>query len=105
MGKTTTVANLAVGSAKQGNKTLVVDMDPQADVTYALLGQRAPEAKTGYVPPSTFAMLTDHYPIEKVILDVPKQRFCFGPRAMAHPTLCTQAACGLWAMPRPWPNM
>ena len=74
VGKTTTVANLAVGSARRGNKTLVVDMDPQADVTYALLGQRAPEANTGYIPPTTFAMLMDHYPIDKVILDVPKQK-------------------------------
>lgn len=72
VGKTTTVANLAVGIAQRGKKTLVIDMDPQADVTYALLGERAPEAGEGYVPPTTHAMLTGHYRIEQVIMTVPK---------------------------------
>lgn len=70
VGKTTTVANLAVGLARKGRKTLVIDMDPQADVTYALLGQRAPEAGNGYVPPTTHALLTGHYSIDQVTLDV-----------------------------------
>ncbi len=70
VGKTTTVANLAVGIAQRGKKTLVIDMDPQADVTYALLGERAPEAGEGYVPPTTHAMLTGHYRIEQVILPI-----------------------------------
>ena len=72
VGKTTTVANLAVGLARRGNKTLVIDMDPQADVTYALLAQRAPEAAQGYVPPTTHALLTGHYSIEQVTLQVPR---------------------------------
>lgn len=72
VGKTTTVANLAVGLSKCGKKTLVVDMDPQADVTFALLGQRAPEAKNGYLPPTTYTLLTGHYGIEQVILEVPR---------------------------------
>lgn len=70
VGKTTTVANLAVGLVRKGRKTLVIDMDPQADVTYALLGQRAPEAGNGYVPPTTHALLTGHYSIDQVILAV-----------------------------------
>ena len=69
VGKTTTVANMAVGLAKKGRKTLVVDMDPQADVTFALLGQRAPEATGGYLPPTTHALLTGHYNIRQVILE------------------------------------
>jgi len=72
VGKTTTVANLAVGLARQGKKTLVIDMDPQADVTYALLTQRAPEAGQGYIPPTTHALLTGHYTIEQVILKAPR---------------------------------
>ncbi len=72
VGKTTTVANLAVGLARKGRKTLVVDMDPQADVTYALLGQRAPEAAKGYMPPTIHALLTGHYTIEEVMLAVPR---------------------------------
>jgi chromosome partitioning protein len=37
VGKTTTIAYLAVGLAGKGMKTLVADIDPQADVTCALL--------------------------------------------------------------------
>ena len=48
----------------------MIDMDPQADVTYALLGQRAPEAANGYVPPTTHALLTGHYSIDQVTLEV-----------------------------------
>lgn len=72
VGKTTTVANLAVGLAKKGRKTLVIDMDPQADVTYTLLGERAPEAGSGYVPPTTHALLTGHYTVDQVTLAVPR---------------------------------
>jgi chromosome partitioning protein len=72
VGKTTTVANVAVGLAKQGRKTLVLDMDPQADVTFALLAQRAPEAANGYLPPTMHSLLLGHYPIEQVILPVPR---------------------------------
>lgn len=72
VGKTTTVANLAVGLSRQGKKTLIIDMDPQADVTYALLGQRAPEAGQGYVPPTAHALLTGQYNLEQVILEVPR---------------------------------
>jgi chromosome partitioning protein len=77
VGKTTTVANLAVGLSQRGKKVLVVDMDPQADVTFALLGQRAPEAGEGHVPPTTHALLIGHYPVEDVILDVPRYRSLF----------------------------
>lgn len=77
VGKTTTVANLAVGLARQGRKTLVVDMDPQADVTYALLSQRAPEAGQGYVPPTIHALLTGHYTIEQVLLKAPRYENLF----------------------------
>jgi cellulose biosynthesis protein BcsQ len=49
-------------------------MDPQADVTYALLGQRAPEARNGYLPPTTHALLTGHYTIEQVTLEVPRYK-------------------------------
>lgn len=77
VGKTTTVANLAVGLANRGLKTLVIDMDPQADVTYALLGQRAPEAGQGYIPPTIHALLTGHYTIEQVILEIPRYKNLF----------------------------
>jgi chromosome partitioning protein len=72
VGKTTTVVNLAVGMAERGRKTLVVDMDPQADATFALLAERAPEAGSGFVPPTIHALLTGHYTIDQVILNAPR---------------------------------
>lgn len=70
VGKTTTVANVAVALAQKGRHVLVADMDPQADVTFALLAQRAPEAQQGYIPPTIHALLTGHYAIDQVILKV-----------------------------------
>ena len=72
VGKTTTVANIAVGVSSRGKRVLVIDMDPQADVTFALLGQRAPEAGSGLLPPTTHSLLTGHYPIDQVILQIPR---------------------------------
>jgi chromosome partitioning protein len=77
VGKTTTVANVAVGLALRGKKILVIDMDPQADVTFALLTQRPPEASQGYIPPSTFALLAGHYSLHQVILETPRYRNLF----------------------------
>jgi chromosome partitioning protein len=77
VGKTTTVANLAVGLAAKGIKTLVLDMDPQADATFALLAQRPPEASQGYIPPSAYSLLTEHYSLSQVILETPRYRNLF----------------------------
>jgi len=72
VGKTTTVVNLAVGAASRGTRVLVVDMDPQADATFALLAQRPPEAGRGYIPPSAYSLLTGHYTLQQVILAAPR---------------------------------
>jgi chromosome partitioning protein len=72
VGKTTTVANLAVGLARKGGKTLVIDMDPQADVTFTLLAQRPHEAAGGYIPPTTHSLLTGHYTLQQSMLEVPR---------------------------------
>lgn len=58
VGKTTTAINLATVVAQRGNRVLLVDMDPQGNMTsgVGLRGQRAPNG-TGYD-----ALLTDHPP-------------------------------------------
>lgn len=38
VGKTTTVINLAAQFAKDGKRTLVIDLDPQANITSVLTG-------------------------------------------------------------------
>jgi chromosome partitioning protein len=72
VGKTTTVVNLAVGLSMKGKKTLVIDMDPQADATFALLAERPPEAAGGYLPPTAYSLLTGHYPLMEAILAAPR---------------------------------
>ena len=47
VGKSTIVCNLAAVSAAAGRKTLVVDLDPQANATYYLLGVDAADARPG----------------------------------------------------------
>ncbi len=47
VGKSTIVCNLAAVSAARGRKTLVVDLDPQANATHYLLGHTAADAKPG----------------------------------------------------------
>lgn len=70
VGKTTTVANLAVGLMMKGRKTLVIDMDPQADVTFTLLGLRPAEASGGFYPPTIFSLLTGHYTFSQTVLEI-----------------------------------
>jgi chromosome partitioning protein len=52
-------------------------MDPQADVTFALMTQRAPETSNGFVPPTAHALLTEQYTIEQVITEVPRYQNLF----------------------------
>lgn len=45
VGKSSIVCNLAAVSAAEGKRTLVVDLDPQANASHYLLGARARDAK------------------------------------------------------------
>src|SRR5918999_1231536 len=64
VGKTTTVVNLAAGLGLEGRRVLVVDADPQANTTFALLGPTAP-AVTLYD-----SLVTNSVPLSRTITPI-----------------------------------
>src|SRR5687767_14710907 len=62
VGKSTTVVNLAAGLALQRRRVLVIDTDPQANATFALLGPDGP-AQTLYD-----ALVTNTVPLSQLVI-------------------------------------
>ena len=64
VGKTTTAINLANGFAHLGYQTLLVDLDPQANTTTALMGNEDPEL-------TTYDLLARDRRLSEIVLQVP----------------------------------
>ena len=63
--KTTTAVNLAAGLALRGRRTLLIDMDPQANATFAVLGIEPPKR-------SIYQLLITDQPLASFILPTPQ---------------------------------
>lgn len=73
VGKTTTIANLAVRLNELGYRVLVVDVDGQGDATYALLGVRPPLMERGIaVRPSMYALMVEQATFHDVVISAPR---------------------------------
>lgn len=59
VGKTTTAVNLAVGLGVAGHRTLLIDMDPQANATYALVGEHPRQ--------SVYDLLVNKQPLSAIL--------------------------------------
>lgn len=68
VGKTTTAANLGAALARHGHRVLLIDLDSQSNLTLHLSGDQPPAVEA-----STFDVLVDGVPLERVILDVPQE--------------------------------
>src|SRR4249920_3021841 len=72
VGKTTTTVNLAAALAREGHKTLVLDLDPQAHATLHL------GLLPGRTGPSLYEVLTENLPLAKCRKQVGENLYCCG---------------------------
>jgi chromosome partitioning protein len=70
VGKTTTAVNLAIGLAIRQKRTLLIDLDPQANATYATLGALEPGATVYHVLIGKAAIQEAIHPSDQAGLEV-----------------------------------
>lgn len=61
VGKTTTAVNLGTGLARRGHRVLLVDMDPQANATFSMIGHQE-------IPATIYDLLIRGTPLDEIIL-------------------------------------
>ncbi len=71
VGKSTITCNLAAVSALSGQRTLVIDLDPQANSSHYLLGEQAEQLETGVVDFFNETLAFTFYPKEAVEYTLP----------------------------------
>ena len=76
VGKTTTAINLAAALAKRGRRTLLVDLDPQANSTISYLD-------VSTIPKSMFDVLSNGTPLSDVITPSPVKHLDVAPSRIA----------------------
>ena len=77
VGKTTTTINLAAAVATKGFKTLLVDLDPQANSTMSYIDPRS-------VTRSMFdVMVSEEVPLEDVVVPTPLEHLSLAPSRIA----------------------
>lgn len=83
VGKSTSVANIAVRLVQLGKRVLCLDCDPQGDCSYILLGERPPLLeKSRNAAPSMYAVMAGDAEIAQAI--VPASRYCWDDHAYLH---------------------
>ena len=73
--KTTTAVNLAAGLARQGAKVLLIDMDPQANATFSLLGDEAGGN-------TVYDLLINDEKIDDVVVQTPHENLSLIPSSI-----------------------
>ena len=72
VGKTTTTINLAAALANRGKKTLLIDLDPQANATSGLGVDKHQEQ-------TIYSVLVDGVPLEEVVLETEQKNLFVAP--------------------------
>ena len=73
--KTTTAVNLAAGLARQGANVLLIDMDPQANATFSLLGDEAGGN-------TVYDLLINDEKIDDVVVQTPHENLSLIPSSI-----------------------